>query len=173
MGMDFGTGLKFLLQALGLTSRPTQPTAGSEVPLNSRTWLQRGLSFLKGRVSSPNGKGRALNLTDSPTPRLLAPPPRPKEWTQEWHRKPSGRRFFPLFRGFRSSEQETGPGPQSATRYCRPGSGAPTTDRPAPSPGRPRNSRGPEGGVSGSRRFREPRAGSGADSRIRDACKGN
>lgn len=68
MGMDFGTGLKFLLQAPGLTSRPTQPTAGSEVPLNSRTWLQRGLSFLKGRVSSPNGKRRALNLTHTPPP---------------------------------------------------------------------------------------------------------
>lgn len=68
MGMDFGTGLKFLLQAPGLTSRPTQPTAGSEVSLNSRTWLQRGLSFLKGRVSNPNGKGRTLNLTHTPTP---------------------------------------------------------------------------------------------------------
>ena len=170
MGMDFRTGLKFLP---GLTSRPALPSAGSEVPLSSRTWLQRGLSILKGRVSSPSGKGRALNLTVSPTPRWLAPPPRPKEWTQEQHRKPSGRRFFPLFRGFRSSEQETGPEPQGPTRYCRPGSGAPATDRPAPSPGRPRQSRRSEGGVSGSSRFREPRAGSGADGRIRDACKGN
>lgn len=94
MGMDFGTGLKFLLQAPGLTSRPTQPSAGSEVPLNSRTWLLRGLSILKGRVSSPNGKGRALNLTDSPTPRLLAPPPRPKEWTRNGTGNPRGGGFF-------------------------------------------------------------------------------